>query len=510
MTRASREPLPEHALVQALSHPLVEALLALARDGVWIHCRGVIEHANHAAAALLGFEEPQTLVGRHICEFVVPQFHPQVRQRIALIEQTQLPLPVQECVLRDAAGGTIEVEVSGFAVPTDDALRIAALLRPVSERKRVERELAAARRELRSVFDALAEGVIVRDTEGHVVECNAAAERIFGFRPGAPGAPLWPAVGDDGEPLSVPDHPSAVTLRTGQPTRDVLLSIVRPDGGKVWISANAEPLHDEHGGLKGVVTSFSDVTARKTAEEALRAKEVAEQANRAKTEFVSRLSHELRTPLNAIIGFSDLLLRADTVFGAHEPARQQVGHIRNAGEHLLMLINDLLDLSRIEGGSLSIRAQAVDLSQAVDEALHDLQPQAAQRGVQLQVDRAPGTGPRVWADATRLRQIVVNLASNAVKYNRPRGEVRIGMEEDAGFALLSVADTGEGMSEAQLEQLFVPFNRLGREHGPVEGTGLGLAIARSLAQWMGGELWARSALGHGSTFVLRLPLAPAV
>ncbi|WP_280150423.1 GAF domain-containing hybrid sensor histidine kinase/response regulator [Piscinibacter sp. XHJ-5] len=231
-----------------------------------------------------------------------------------------------------------------------------------------------------------------------------------------------------------------------------------------------------------------------------------ELANLAKSEFLSRMSHEMRTPLNAVIGFSQLLLnRAD--MPAAEEVRDYAEHVLSAGEQLLALTNDVLDLQRVEEGRIELDTTDVPLDSMVARVIELLRPAADERGVCF--DNHVPAGVAVRADEQRLRQVLVNIGSNAVKFNRPAGVVRWSVEsaESESRVRLSIEDTGAGLKPAQLDRLFQPFDRLGRETSTIEGTGLGLIIARSLAVAMGGSLQVASIAGVGTRVIVELPLA---
>ncbi len=234
------------------------------------------------------------------------------------------------------------------------------------------------------------------------------------------------------------------------------------------------------------------------------AKRAAEEASQAKNEFLSRMSHELRTPMNAILGFAQLI----EMERPSERERESVEQILRAGRHLLGLIDEVLDIARIEAGRLSLSLEAVPLEEVLGGVLALVRPIAAQRGVHL--PGAPGgTGDRhVLADRRRLEQVLLNLCSNAIKYNRVDGSVHVGWEDlPDGRVRISVSDTGVGIPEEQRERLFLPFERLGAEHSDVEGSGIGLALSRGLAEAMGGTLEVESRPGEGSTFRVELPRA---
>ena len=224
--------------------------------------------------------------------------------------------------------------------------------------------------------------------------------------------------------------------------------------------------------------------------------------------FVERahISHDLRTPLAAIIGFAELLLRGGPEAEEHE--RIWVEYILKGGNHLLELTDQLLDISQIEAGTLPLVVVPLDSGDMVDEVLSLLAPLAEARGISLDHESAPDADRFVLADALRLNQVLVNLVSNAIKYNRPEGRVSVATERtEQGTVRIAVTDTGEGIAPEQLKLLFRPFERLGAKAGPVDGTGLGLVIAKGLAETMSGRLLVESELGKGTTFTLELPCA---
>jgi signal transduction histidine kinase/ActR/RegA family two-component response regulator len=230
------------------------------------------------------------------------------------------------------------------------------------------------------------------------------------------------------------------------------------------------------------------------------ARAAADTANTAKSQFLSRMSHELRTPLNAVLGFAQLLeLREQS-----PDDREAVEHILRGGNHLLALINEVLDLSRIEAGDMTLSPEPVHVADVVDEAIGLVRPLAAGRSVTLAVDRERACPHHVLADRQRLKQVLLNLLSNAVKYNRVGGTVVVGCEEVGERVRVKVTDTGPGISAANVGRLFVPFERLGAAATEVEGTGIGLALSRRLAEAMGGTLDVDSSEGEGSTFWIEL------
>ena len=292
--------------------------------------------------------------------------------------------------------------------------------------------------------------------------------------------------------------------------------VVWPDGQVRWLSSRSVEISEAATGTRRRIGVNWDSTDKRNAEAARREREIALRENQAKSKFLARMSHELRTPLNAVLGFSQLLLAEENGADAASASRlRQLEHIRSAGMHLLELINDVLDLSSLEGGELRIALQPVALAPLVEQTLPLLGTLLDTRRVSVRLGNLQGS---VMADATRLRQVLLNLLTNAVKYNREGGQVTLEALPRGTDMLLRVSDTGHGMNDEQLLHLFEPFNRLGRHSegpGGTEGSGIGLAIVKALVERMGGSVHVDSTPGVGSVFELRLadgtrqPAAPA-
>ncbi|MGA2928996.1 MAG: ATP-binding protein, partial [Solirubrobacteraceae bacterium] len=282
--------------------------------------------------------------------------------------------------------------------------------------------------------------------------------------------------------------------------------IVADDGAvqhTVHALGHADPARP--GGYLGTV---QDVTRQRRAErerlELLEASARAESANRAKSEFLARMSHELRTPLNAIIGFSQLL----QLEGLEPRLSEDIGHILTAGNHLLALVNEVLDLARIESGQITISPEPVALANTVHDALALLAPIARERHVSLGIDTdGLADDGHVHADRNRFKQVLLNVLSNAIKYNRPGGRVDISFQITEARVRTMIADTGIGIAPEHLDKLFEPFERLGAERTDVDGTGLGLALSKGLIEAMGGTIEVQSTVGVGTTFVIDLAAA---
>jgi PAS domain S-box-containing protein len=297
-------------------------------------------------------------------------------------------------------------------------------------------------------------------------------------------------------------HAALDRIAAGSSTREVIEYRFDRQGTFRWVSSVLVPEADDQGRTVAILCYLLDVDDRHQAERAQRAaQEAADAANRSKSEFLSRMSHELRTPLNAVLGFGQLLeLESLTV-----DQQESVDQILKGGRHLLDLINEVLDISRIEAGELALSPEAVLARELIQETVDLIRPLADQRDIQLVIDRSQ-CDCYVFADRQRTKQVLLNLLSNAVKYNRPRGTVAIGCEQPTPTRLrITIADTGPGIAADLLDQLFTPFARLGAEHTEVEGTGIGLALSQKLTEAMAGTLTATSTLGQGSTFAVDLP-----
>ena len=278
------------------------------------------------------------------------------------------------------------------------------------------------------------------------------------------------------------------------------------DGRVYWVALETQGIRDAEGGVVQFVSTASDISERKRAEEALRsARNEAERANRAKSDFLSAMSHELRTPMNAILGFAQLLA-ADPARQSDERLQRYVDEILRAGRHLLELINDVLDLARVETGGVPVRVEPVPLQALVDDGLRLLEPLARERGIQWPTAQAIDPRWAVLADRTRLTQVLLNLLSNAIKYNRDGGQVQVDGEADGEAVVLRVADDGPGLTPEQQARLFHAFDRLGAEQGPIQGAGIGLVLSKRLVELMGGSIGVDSPPGQGTRFWVRLPM----
>ena len=288
---------------------------------------------------------------------------------------------------------------------------------------------------------------------------------------------------------------------------DIEFRVNGDDGLQRWLQIRADAERDPQGHPIRLLGLVMDISRRKDVENALLSARVeAEQANRAKSEFLSHMSHELRTPLNAILGFGQLL-ESDPDEPLSETQVDNVQHILRAGWHLLDLISEVLDLARIESGRLNVEYQPTNIRVVVDDSMRTVAPMADERGITLEQDvQFDG---EFMSDTTRLTQILLNLLTNAVKYNRDQGHVRLAVWEAEQRLHLAVSDNGIGISDADRDGLFESFNRLGQEGGRIQGTGIGLVLVQRLLRLLGGDIQVDSTPGEGSTFTISLPFVSA-
>ena len=416
---------------------------------------------------------------------------------------SRFPAVVSVTALRDAQGGIIGYLLIG----TDNTAR----KQVEAEQQKLDQRLRDQQFYTRSLIESNIDALMTTDPAGIITDVNKQMEALTGCtRDELIGAPFKNYFTD-------PPRAEAGIKRVLNENKvtDYELTARARDGMETVVSYNATTFYDRDRKLQGVFAAARDITERKRLDEVLQhnnieleiAKFAAEKANLAKSDFLSSMSHELRTPLNAILGFAQLM-ETDLP----EPnARQKrgIGQILQAGWYLLTLINEVLDLALIESGKLSLSQEPTGLAEVMLECQAIIEPQALKRGIQV-------TFPKfehpcfVLADRTRVKQVIINLLSNAIKYNRVNGSVAVTfLPKATGVVHLEVQDTGEGLSDEQLGQLFQPFNRLGQENGGQEGTGIGLVVCKRLVELMGGVIGVHSTVGAGTTVWIELNLTEA-
>jgi PAS domain S-box-containing protein len=472
------------------------AVMEAAPDAlVIVDSRGRIVLMNAQSERMFGFGREE-LIGQPIERLVPERFanrHLEQRDPYIRDPRTREMGIGLELFARRKDGSEFPVEISLSPLKTDAGTLVSAAVRDVTERKRAEQLF-------RGLLEAAPDGMVIVDRKGNIVLLNAQSERLFGYsRDELIGQPIERLVPD----RFTASHSTHRAFYTEDPhTREMGIGLDlfarRKDGSEFPVEISLSPLQTESGTL--VSAAVRDVTERR------RVKQEAERANQAKSDFLSRMSHELRTPLNAILGFGQLL-ELESLKPQQEDSLKQ---IMRAGRHLLDLIDEVLDISRIEAGRLPVSPEPVRVANAVSEAIQLVQPAASERQVTFEGGGRVHGDWYVLADRQRLRQVLLNLLSNAVKYNRPGGTVEVKLNPIGERRLrISVLDTGPGIPDHFFDRLFQPFERLGASESGVQGTGLGLALSKGLIEAMGGSMHASSKWGEGSTFSVELPWVEA-
>ncbi len=494
--------------------------------------KGVIQIFNVGAEKMLGYtaaevmnkitpadiSDPQELIARakalsvELGTPITPGFEALVFKASRGIEDiyeltyfrkdgSRFPAVVSVTALRDAQS----VIIGYLLIGTDNTAR----KRVEAEQRKLDQRLRDQQFYTRSLIESNIDALMTTDPWGIISDVNKQMESLTGCtRDELIGAPFKNFFTD-------PDRAEAGirrVLNENKITNYELTARAR-DGRETVVSCNATTFHDRDRTLQGVFAAARDITEWQLLDRALRetnialegAKSAAEKANLAKSDFLSSMSHELRSPLNAILGFGQLMEAGPPL---PTPAQKEsIEQILQAGWYLLALINEILDLSLIESGRLSLSLESISLAEVLEDCQAMIEPQAHKSGIRLQFPAA-GNSCYVKADRTRLKQVIVNLLSNAIKYNSVNGSVEVSCDSSTAERVrVSFRDNGQGLSEEYLAQLFQPFNRLGQEAGDEEGTGIGLVVSKRLVELMGGSIGVDSAVGVGSVFWIDLIVA---
>ncbi len=485
-----------------------EMLQTVADPVIILNETGHIEYANTQALSVFGYahEEmvgqlhsmlvPERLRAIHAARAAKYLAHPEVRAM-------GRGLTVDLLGLRKD-GTEFPIEVSLAPIRTAKGIKVSTVIRDATERKRFEAALRIQAERLESAIESIPDPVAISDAENRLALCNSAFRRLMSEVGPPPqiGTPWLEIIARTGQLFhfdTEEERRRFFEVRFAARLREADAYEVRLTRGRVFrVAARAMP----GGGRVTIAMDLSEDLRRERELEAARSE--AEAASRAKSEFLASMSHELRTPLNAVLGFAQLLLR-DRRERLSERQREMVRQIYSGGDHLLRLIDDVLDLARLDAKGLSFSADPVGVPDVVAEVMETLKPSAAEAGVSLQCGPPPAELPSIEADRGRYVQILLNLGSNGIKYNRHGGSVTFTMSSGPVGVRVAVTDTGIGIAPEHQSQIFQPFFRAGQETGPIEGTGIGLAISRRLAEMMGGAVGFRSAYGVGSEFWVDIP-----
>jgi PAS domain S-box-containing protein len=479
---------------------------------VGMNTEGLITDWNRQAEATFGWSREEA-IGRVLDETIIPQpfreAHRKGLERFLATGKGPVLDKRLELMALHRDGNEFPVELTISSLLAGDTLDFIAFVHDITERKEAEAALREREATLQAVFAASPDVITMI---GPNLELGPPTPAVYGI------------LGYDPEQYATMDrltlvHPDDLERVTGM-FREVLRGgaqaeiryrVRHADGHWVVLETRAQGMTDGEGHPMGAVAVSRDVSEGVALEDALvrakeeadRARDEAERANLAKSEFLSRMSHELRTPLNSVLGFGELLDMDDL-----EPdQRESVQHIMKGGRHLLDLINEVLDIARVESGRMALSLEPVSVGEVVEETVELVRPLAAEAGVGLQSERVDGHA-FVRADRQRLKQVLLNLLSNAVKFNRREGGVTVRCEAVTEDQFrISVTDDGPGIAPELVDRLFVPFDRLGADREGIQGTGLGLALSKGLVEAMGGSISVESAPGTGSTFAVELTRA---
>jgi PAS domain S-box-containing protein len=416
---------------------------------------------------------------------------------------SRFPAVVSVTALRDAHEEIIGYLLSG----TDNTAR----KQVEAEQQRLEQRLRDQQFYSRSLIESHIDALMTTDPQGIITDVNKQMEALTGCTRDELIGALFKTYFTDPERAEAGIN---LVLRDKKVT-DYELTARSREGKETVVSYNATTFYNRDRKLQGVFAAARDITERKRLDLALQeknlelqsAKILAEKANLSKSDFLSSMSHELRSPLNAILGFAQLMEFESPVPTPSQ--KESIAQILQAGWHLLTLINEILDLAKIESGKLSLSLEPVSLAEVMLECQGMIEGQAQRRGLQMLF---PNIKPSsfVYADRTRLKQVIINLLSNAIKYNREQGSVTVECRFISPVRIhINIRDTGGGLSPEELAQLFEPFNRLGQESSGEEGTGIGLVVAKQLIELMGGVIGVESNVGVGSVFWFELMIVAA-
>jgi len=483
---------------------------------------GTITLVNAQTEKAFGYTRAE-LVGQSVEVLVPDRFrapHPAQRRGFFADPKARAMGAGRDLFGRRKDGSEFPLEIGLSPITTREGLVVLAAVVDVTERKRAEEERERLTSELQLLLESTGEGIYGIDLEGRFTFINRAALGILSFTQeellGRNAHQVIHHTRKDGSPYPAQECPIFRAFRTGQGSRRDDEVLWRSDGTSFPAEYASYPILQE-GAPTGAVVTFSDITERKQSEEVLRlATEQAQAADRLKSAFLATMSHELRTPLNSIIGFTGIILQG--LAGPLNPEQaKQLEMVRGSARHLLALINDVLDISKIEAGQLEVYCEPFDLRASITNVTNTVRPLAEKKGLALNVEVSPAVAGVV-SDKRRVEQVLLNLLSNAVKFTEKGGvtlRAEVASDHAAGMSRsvvrLSVADTGMGIKAEDLDLLFRPFRQidsgLSRNH---EGTGLGLAICRRLADLLGGEIRAESEWGKGSVFTFIMPLKEPV
>jgi PAS domain S-box-containing protein len=494
LQRAERE---NTAIINAVSDVIFEIGLS-----------GDILFLNDAWTRITGFPIDQT-VGRNIFDLIHPQDQEEQRRNVSMLVkgQSQSYRSITRVRTSDGLFRSVEMAISMLRIDESKTLRIVGSFTDIHGRERAEKALIEAERKYRTIWENAAGGIYQITPEGQFLSANPAMAHIFGYDL---AEHLLRDVKNAHQQMFVQPHERLRAIKSipkGDAIQNLESQAYTRTNKKIWVQESIRPVYDENDNLLYYEGNLSDITDRKEAEILLReAKLESDVANRAKSEFLANMSHELRTPLNSIIGFSEII--KDEVFGPVNPRPywEYARDIHESGRHLLSIINQILDISRIDAGERELKDSLVDITKIVRICTEIISPKAKSANldiIEIGLDKAP----KIIGEEVAIKQMLVNLLTNAVKFTPAGGRVTVSVELDnSGMLRLSVTDTGVGLDEEEIQRAMSPFGVLdGRSTKSTSGIGLGLSLVQALMKLHSGRVEIFSQRGIGTTVTLVFP-----
>ena len=492
---------------------------------------GVVLSVNHFGAEQLGYQTEE-LTGKSVLKVFPDELHQEVKKQLK--KCFDHPNQVDEWEIQKIKKDRTRIwvrEVARVMECSETGVSLFIACQDITDRKQAEEEKTVSEEKLQSLIDNLPAGVVVHAPDTTILLGNEMALNILGIDydqlTGKTALdPQWHFFNEEETQMPLEDYPVMKVIHSKQPLQNYIVGVNRPKfNDRIWALVNAFPLFDENSELQRVIVTFIEITARKEAEKELKQyrehledlvkqrtseleseKEKALSADKLKSAFLATMSHELRTPLNSIIGFTGILLKE--LAGPLNPEQsKQLQMAKGSAHHLLDLINDVLDISKIEAGELVVSIRPFDFHGSIQKVIATLQPFADKKGLELVSDVSDDVG-EISSDQRRVEQILMNLLTNAIKFTE-KGSVKIACKTVDKSIVISLIDTGIGIDQKDQEIIFIPFSQvdtgLTRNY---EGTGLGLSIVKKLVDKLGGAIDVESEPGVGSTFTVVLPLNP--